>query len=71
MYVRRYARTIHGALTKSFKSCETVTSDVDTIEVSRLEKSSPVSKLDAVSTKPVTLGQWVRTIIRAPPAVVR
>lgn len=47
IYVRRYARTIHGALVKSFRSCEIVTSDVETIEVSRLEKRSPISKLES------------------------
>ena len=45
MYVNKYARTIHGAFTKSFMSCEIVTSDVDTIEVSRLENSRPISNL--------------------------
>lgn len=45
IYVKRYARTIHGALVKSFRSCEIVTSDVDTIEVSRLEKRRPMSRL--------------------------
>ena len=49
MYVKRYARTIHGALTKSSRSCDIVTKDVDTIEVSRLEKRSPVSNLQRES----------------------
>lgn len=46
IYVKRYARTIHGAFVKSFKSCEIVTSEVETMEVSRLEKRSPISNLE-------------------------
>jgi hypothetical protein len=45
MYVRRYARTTHGAFTKSPKSFDMVNSDVDTIEVSRLENNNPISRL--------------------------
>ena len=36
---------IHGALTKSSKSWDIVTSDVATIEESRLEKSRPTNSL--------------------------
>lgn len=51
MYVRRYARTIQGAFVKSSRSCEMVTSEVETIEVSRLEKSSPANNLNMSISK--------------------
>ena len=49
MYVRRYASTIQGALTKSSISWEMVTSDVDTMDVSRLENRRPTSRLRGAS----------------------
>lgn len=51
MYVRRYARTIQGAFVKSSRSCEMVTSEVETMEVSRLEKSSPANNLNMSISK--------------------
>lgn len=46
MYVRRYDSTIHGALMKSLRSCDIVTNEVATIDVSRLENRRPRSRLE-------------------------
>jgi hypothetical protein len=49
MYVSKYDNTIQGELMKSLRSCDIVTREVATMEVSRLENRRPRRSLIGIS----------------------
>jgi hypothetical protein len=65
MYVNKYANMIQGALTKSPKSFDIVTKDVDTIDVSRVEIKKPLSSLSPLELE--CIGEMGHTLRPRPP----